>query len=158
MITLIENGEDLPMHLLLLADPSERLVDQYVRRGECYVLEENRQTIGVYILLPTRPDTVEIVNVAVDPAYQGQGRGKKLVLHAIETARQQGYHTVEIGTGNSGVQQLALYQKCGFRMTSIDRDFFLRHYDEPIMENGIQVVDMVRLSLDLSQTSKEGEK
>lgn len=37
----------------------------------------------------------------------------------------------------------------GFRMTGIDRDFFIRHYSEEIFENGIQVVDMVRLSQDL---------
>ncbi|GAB2535433.1 GNAT family N-acetyltransferase [Gracilibacillus alcaliphilus] len=149
MIRRLSKEETIPMSLLLLADPSERLVLQYLKRGQCYVMEEEGVIIGVYVLLATRPDTVEIVNVAVEPDYQGKGLGKQLVIHAIDTARQQGWHTIEIGTGNSGVVQLALYQKCGFRITSIDRDFFLRHYEEPIMENGIQVVDMIRLSMDL---------
>lgn len=99
--------------------------------------------------VPTRPDTIELVNIAVAEARQGQGLGKRLVLHAIEQAKLLGYRTLEIGTGNSSVGQLALYQKCGFRITGVDRDFFLRHYDEPIFENGIQVIDMVRLSQDL---------
>ncbi|MNJ03534.1 putative N-acetyltransferase YvbK [compost metagenome] len=60
-----------------------------------------------------------------------------------------GYQTIEVGTGSTGVAQLALYQKCGFRMTGIDRDFFTRHYAEPIYENGMQLKDMVRLSQDL---------
>jgi len=137
------------MELLLLADPSQQLVEQYLKRGECYVAETDGAVIGVYVLLPTRPDTAEIVNVAVHELYQGQGIGKRLVNHAIQTAKAQGCRTVEIGTGNSGVGQLALYQKCGFRITGVDRDFFLRHYDEPIYENGIQVVDMVRLSQDI---------
>jgi len=141
--------EQLPMELLLLADPSERLVEDYVRRGICYVAQEGEATIGVYVLLPTRPDTVELVNVAVDEAIQGRGIGKRLVLHAVEQARKLGYATIEVGTGNSSIGQLALYQKCGFRMVSIDRDFFLRHYEEPIYENGMQVLDMVRLSQDL---------
>ncbi|WP_152655925.1 GNAT family N-acetyltransferase [Oceanobacillus sp. CFH 90083] len=149
MIRQLRAEEALPMNLLLLADPSERLVRDYTSRGTCYVLEKEEKMIGVYVLLPTRPDTVELVNVAVDEDYHGQGFGKQLVLHAVQTAKQQGYRTIEIGTGNSGVTQLALYQKCGFRMVSIDRDFFLRHYDEPIFENGIQVVDMVRLEMDL---------
>ena len=80
----------------------------------------------------------------------GEDMEKKLVLHAIEQAKEKDYRTIEIGTGNSGVTQLALYQKCGFRMISIDRDFFLKHYEEPIFENGIQVVDMVRLEMDLA--------
>lgn len=82
-------------------------------------------------------------------SWQGKGIGKQLIRHAIAEAKAAGFHTVEIGTGNSSIQQLALYQKCGFRMTSIDHDFFLKHYDEPIFENGIQCMDMVRLSLTL---------
>lgn len=148
-IRLLAYREPPPMALLLLADPSEKLVNEYLSRGQCMVAEEGGLIIGVYVLLPTRPETIEIVNIAVAESEQGRGIGKKLVIHAIETSRQLGYKTIEIGTGNSGVGQLALYQKCGFRITGIDRDFFIRHYDEPIYENGIQVVDMVRLSQDL---------
>ncbi|GED30778.1 GNAT family N-acetyltransferase [Brevibacillus centrosporus] len=139
----------IPLDLLLLADPSQKLVEEYIKRGVCYIAQEADAIYGVYVLLPTRPDTIELVNVAVAEARQGQGLGKRLVQHAIEQAKLLGYRTLEIGTGNSSVGQLALYQKCGFRITGVDRDFFLRHYDEPIFENGIQVIDMVRLSQDL---------
>ncbi|WP_054954947.1 GNAT family N-acetyltransferase [Paenibacillus dakarensis] len=148
-IRMLENNEQPPMELLLLADPSEKLIQAYLYRGQCYVAGWEKEMIGVYVLLPTRPDTVELVNVAVDPSYQGQGIGKKLVLHALQTARQLGYATIEVGTGSTGANQLMLYQKCGFRMTGIDRDFFIRHYDEEIMENGMRLYDMVRLSQDL---------
>ncbi|WP_409178695.1 GNAT family N-acetyltransferase [Brevibacillus fortis] len=141
--------EQPPMDLLLLADPSVRLVKDYVQRGQCYVAVLEDSIVGVYVLIPTRPDTIELVNVAVDEAQQGKGIGKLLVLHSIEVAKSLGYKTIEVGTGNSSVGQLALYQKCGFRMNWIDRDFFLRHYEEEIYENGIQVVDMVRLSQDI---------
>lgn len=149
MIRALNKDEELPLELLLLADPSEKLVREYISRGKCFIMNLDGIIIGTYVLLPTRPETVEIVNVAVKEGYHGQGYGKQLVLHAIETAKGEGYKTIEIGTGNSGIVQLALYQKCGFRMTSIDRDFFVRHYDKPIFENGIQVIDMVRLSQDL---------
>ncbi|WNC17328.1 GNAT family N-acetyltransferase [Brevibacillus brevis] len=142
-------AEQPPMSLLLLADPSPKLVEGYLRRGSCYIAEQDGVIVGVYVLLPTRPDTVELVNVAVDEAHQGKGIGKRLVQHAVTQAKQLGYKTIEVGTGNSSVDQLALYQKCGFRITGVDRDFFLRHYEEEIFENGIQVVDMVRLSQDL---------
>ncbi|MBG9946023.1 GNAT family N-acetyltransferase [Brevibacillus formosus] len=141
--------EQPPMDLLLLADPSVRLVKDYLQRGHCYVAVLEESIVGVYVLIPTRPDTIELVNVAVDEAHQGIGIGKKLVLHSIEVAKSLGYKTIEVGTGNSSVGQLALYQKCGFRLNWIDRDFFLRHYEEEIYENGIQVVDMVRLSQDI---------
>ncbi|MGO4542981.1 GNAT family N-acetyltransferase, partial [Paenibacillus sp. 2TAB19] len=129
-IRMLAYREPPPMELLLMADPSEKLVNEYLNRGQCMVAEDGGLIIGVYVLLPTRPETIEIVNVAVAESEQGQGIGKQLVKHAIDTAKQLGYKTIEIGTGNSGVGQLALYQKCGFRMVGIDRDFFIRHYHE----------------------------
>lgn len=138
------------MDLLLLADPSRTHVEEYLQRGECCVAERDGQIIGVYVLLPTRPGTVELVNIAVKTAQHGKGLGKNLVMNAIESARSMGYKTIEVGTGNSSIGQLALYQKCGFRITSVDRDFFIRHYPEEIFENGIQCRDMIRLTQDLS--------
>jgi ribosomal protein S18 acetylase RimI-like enzyme len=147
-IRKLGTNESPPMELLLLADPSEQIVKEYLKRGQCYVAELSGNIVAVYVLLPTRPETVELVNIAVNEHHQAKGMGKLLVNHAIENAKLQSYKTIEIGTGNSGVGQLALYQKCGFRIVGIDRDFFVRHYAEEIFENGIQCRDMVRLSQD----------
>ncbi|MEC0983229.1 GNAT family N-acetyltransferase [Bacillus safensis] len=145
----LSGDQSVPMDLLLLADPSKEKVLTYVQSGSCYAAYHEQDVIGVYVLLSLSQQTVEIINVAVKESWQGKGIGKQLIRHAIAEAKADGFHTVEIGTGNSSIQQLALYQKCGFRMTSIDHDFFLKHYDEPIFENGIQCMDMVRLSLTL---------
>lgn len=153
-IRKLHANEVPPLPLLLLADPSQRLVEEYLQRGQCFIGTLNGQIVGVYVLLPTRPDTVELVNVAVDEKHQGKGIGKLLVNHAVQTAAEMGFRTIEVGTGNSGMGQIALYQKCGFRIVGVDRDFFVKHYDEVIVENGIQVIDMIRLSQDL----KPGEQ
>lgn len=145
----LSDNEELPIDLLLLADPSRPLVEDYARRGNCFVAESQKKILGVYVLLPTRPETAELVNVAVEENLHGRGIGKKLVLHAVESARESGFRTLEVGTGNSSVGQLALYQKCGFRIVGVDLDFFVRHYDEPIYENGIHCRDMIRMTMDL---------
>lgn len=137
------------MDLLLLADPAKELVEDYVNRGDCYIAENEQQTVGVYVLLPTRPGTMELANIAVTEHQQEKGIGKQLVLHAIRVAKAKNYKTIEIGTGNSSVGQLALYQKCGFRITGVDTGFFVRYYSEKIFENGIQCRDMIRLSQEL---------
>lgn len=141
--------ENPPMELLLTADPSRKIIEAYLQTSRCYVAEIKDQWIGVYVLLPTRPQTIEIVNLAVDESYQGKGIGKKLLQHAVNTAQKMGYTTIDIGTGNSSIGQLALYQKCGFRIVGVDRDFFLRHYEEEIIENGIRCTDRIRLSQDI---------
>lgn len=138
-----------PMGLLLTADPSEHIINSYLKRGSCYVAELEQEIVGVYVLLPTRPETVELVNIAVKEELQGKGLGKRLISKAVQTAKQEGYKTIEVGTGNSSIGQLALYQKCGFRITTVDGDFFIKHYPESIYENGIQCRDMIRLSQDL---------
>jgi len=148
-IRRLEKCEKVPMELLLLADPSKSIVEDYLAKGECFVAESNEQIIGVYVLLPTRPKTVEIVNVAVAEEHQGKGIGKLLIGDAIRVARTKGYKTIEIGTGNSSIGQLALYQKCGFRIVSVDHNYFIKHYSEEIYENGIQCIDMIRLSKEL---------
>lgn len=149
MIRKLQPDEAPPMDLLLSADPSRKIIEAYLTRAECFVMENQNQLIGTYILLPTRPETVELVNIAVQENFQNKGIGKQLIRHALERAKEQGFQTLEVGTGNSSIAQLAFYQKCGFRITGVDRDFFVKHYEEELMENGIPCRDMIRLSKSL---------
>lgn len=89
-IRKLKAGEQPPLELLLLADPSESLVNGYLRRGLCCVAEVDNSIIGVYVVLQTRPETVEIVNIAVDENKHGQGIGKQLLNHAIQNAKLLG--------------------------------------------------------------------
>ena len=120
----LREGEDAPRDLLLLADPSPEAVDSYLARGRCFVAELGGEIVGEYVLIDTRPQTGELVNIAVSEQEQGRGLGQKLVQHAISWAHTNGYKTIGVGTGNSSIGQLVLYQKCGFRMVGVDRDFF----------------------------------
>ncbi|MGQ3740362.1 GNAT family N-acetyltransferase [Bacillus sp. Fil] len=145
-IEKITNISKEEMELLLLADPSSEVVNGYLKQGDCFVLTKDMITVGIMILIPTRPETIEIINIAVSEKEQGKGYGKDLLGFAIDYAKKEKYKTIEIGTGNSSLIQLGLYQKCGFRITNVDRDFFLRNYEEEIYENGIQCIDMIRLT------------
>jgi len=148
-IRKLQPHETPPFDLLLLADPSRKLVEAYVAEGECYVAEENEEKIGVFVVVTVSTNTIEIKNIVVREDLQGHGIGKKLLQEAIEVAKSNGAERIVIGTGNSSIGQLALYQKCGFRISDVIKDFFTEHYDEVIMENGIQCMDMIRLSLDI---------
>ncbi|RAP76129.1 GNAT family N-acetyltransferase [Paenibacillus montanisoli] len=148
LIRSLGEGETLPYELLLLADPERQAIDAYADRCDCMVMEENGAAVGAYMLLATRPKTAEIMNIAVREDCQGRGYGRKLIEHAVRYCKEQGYRQLEIGTGNSSLGQLGLYQKCGFRVTGVERDYFVRHYAEPIIENGIPCRDMIRLRLE----------
>lgn len=136
--------------LFLEADPSRKIVDNYVNRAYQFELVDDNELLGVLLLLDTRPETVEIVNIAVDEMACNQGLGEKLILFALDWSKKHHYRTVEIGTGSTSFAQLYLYQKCGFRVVNIDRDFFVDNYDEPIIENKLLLKDMIRLEKKLN--------
>ena len=77
----------------------------------------------------------------------------KIMISALAPAWQ--YQTIEIGTGSTSFAQLYLYQKCGFRVVNIDRDFFVDNYDDPIIENKLILRDMIRLEKKINSISRE---
>ncbi len=148
-INELRANEDIPFELLLLADPSPKAIRKYITDGEMFVGRANGEVVGVIVLVDRGASADEVINVAVDEAYQGRGIGNKLIRYAMAYTKCKGKNYLEIGTGNSSLGQLALYQKLGFRIVGVDQDFFMRNYDEVIYENGIQCVDMIRLSMNL---------
>lgn len=148
-IRILRSNEAAPMDLLLNADPSETLVKEYLAKGMCIVAEIKSKIMGALILMPLGQGKMEIMNISVHDSVQNRGIGKALIHRAIKEAQKSGTEILEIGTGNPGFGQLYLYQKCGFRISGVDRDFFRRNYKERIYENGLECRDMVRLSLEL---------
>jgi len=148
-INKLNSNKDAPMDLLLLADPSEKLVKKYLSKGTCYTAELNGETVGVILIMETEPYTIEVMNLAVKEELHNNGIGKQLLLYVIEEIKKGDTKAIEIGTGNPGVVQMLLYQKCGFRIVGIDFDFFRRTHPEPIYENGIECRDMIRMRIDL---------
>ncbi len=135
--------------LLLLADESEASVADYIGRGTCYATYDDGRIVGQYVLIHTRPLTAEVVNIAVTPDRQRQGIATALLAHAVDTARRAGFRLLEIGTGDCGLGQIALYERCGFVRCGIDEDYFRKHYPAPIFENGLECRHMVRLRMEL---------
>lgn len=151
-IKRVYNHKQVPYQLLELADPSRAQIDSYLSSGICHIAQKDTTTIGALVLKEVTSDTIEIKNIAVSELHQGKGIGKLLIRHAEKVSCESGYQTLQIGTGNSSIGQLALYQKMGFEINRIDKNFFADHYDEPIFENGIQCKHMIILNKELINT------
>lgn len=145
---------DAPIALLLLADPSEDTIRSYLSRSKCFVASIDVVVVGACVVQPRGTDTHELMSIAVHPADQKCGHGTALLKWVIEFYRSAGARVLTVGTGTFGYQ-LAFYQRQGFRVAHIDHDFFVKNYPEPIFEDGIQLFDMLRLTLRLS--GDEGE-
>lgn len=152
---------DAPRSLLLLADPSEDKLATYLPQSRCFIaLPEDsdpevlrnaasgQDALGACAVQPLADGGYELMSIAVAPEHQRRGIGSQLLQHVIGVFRYSGAPRLEVGTGSFGYQ-LAFYQRHGFRVTAIDRDFFVTHYPQPIFEDGIQLRDMLRLTLEL---------
>ncbi|WP_048000470.1 GNAT family N-acetyltransferase [Lactiplantibacillus herbarum] len=148
-------SEQVPRDLLLLADPEWSLVEQYLADADCYGYQQDEQLVGVVVLIWLAEGVREIKNIAVDPAYQHRGIAKALLATAIQQCQQDpACHEVQIGTGNSSLRQLSIYQHAGFELFDVWVDFFVDNYPEPIFEDGLQCKSMVRLRM-TTDTDKE---
>lgn len=139
-----------PWDLFLLADPSRDMIEGYICGAIVLGACLDSLLVGALILTPLHDTAWEIKNIAVTSEYQGRGIGKDLFRAALDVCRERCAREVWIGTGNSSINQLALYQKMGFRIAGVDVDFFTRNYPEAIVENGIECRDMIRLVHSLS--------
>lgn len=131
------------LDLLLLADEQEDMVDKYLERGEMYLLEDDG--VKAECVITKEADGVyELKNIAVQPDSQRKGYGKRLIEFLI--AEYSGCNVLLVGTG-ACPSTLSFYHSCGFTESHRVKNFFTDHYDHPIFEDGIQLVDMVYLKM-----------
>ena len=134
------------LSLLLLADEQEDMVDRYLERGTMYVLEDNGVK-GECVVTDEGGGILEIKNIATEPACHGQGYAKALIEYVAETYKGR-YSVLRVGTGDSPLT-VPFYEKCGFTRSHRIEKFFTDHYDHPIFEAGVQLLDMIYLKREL---------
>lgn len=138
----IKEDKKIYIELLLLADEEERMIDEYLERGQMFVLDD--EGIKAECVVTQEGDNViEIKNIAVYPKYQKKGYGKKLI-EFIETKYKNDFDIIRVGTGDSRLT-VPFYENCGFRRSYCIKDFFVNNYENPIYEDGIRLKDMVYL-------------
>ena len=134
------------LDLLLLADEQESMIDRYLERGDLFVLEDNGVK-AVCVVTDEGNGVCELKNIAVVPDSQRKGYGRKLIACLIN--RYSGnYSRMIVGTGEVP-GTVGFYQKCGFEYSHRVRNFFIDHYDHPIVEEGILLRDMVYFKQDI---------
>lgn len=127
--------------LLLLADEQESMIDQYLERGEMFVL--NDDGVKAECVVTKEADGIyELKNIAVIPDSQRKGYGKKMIDFLF--SHYADCYTILVGTGDVP-STLSFYHKCGFTESHRIKNFFTDNYDHLIFEDGKQLVDMVYL-------------
>ena len=128
--------------LLLLADEQESMIDLYLDRGTMYILEDDGIKCEC-VVTDEGCGILEIKNIATDPGCQRRGFCKAMLEFVTEKYKGR-YDILQVGTGDSPLT-IPFYENCGFVYSHRIKDFFTQHYDHPIYEAGVQLIDMIYL-------------
>lgn len=139
-----------PYDLLELADPSRKMINAYLPMSSIYLAHHRDSLLGVLVIYPIDKEMAEIKNIAIKASEQGKGLGSQLLKSAIQISRERGLQKLRIGTANSSLGQLYLYQKMGFDLVEIIPNFFKDNYATAIFENGLEARHMLVLEQTLT--------
>jgi ribosomal protein S18 acetylase RimI-like enzyme len=143
----VSRDVELLIPILQEADEVTSRIERVLTENQntAYIMVVNGTTIGAAVM-HWQPEDSELVYIAIGAAFQGRGYGKAAISWVIDEARQRGVKSILVGTANSSIGNIAFYQKCGFRMNSVRKDYF-DYFPAPIYEDGIQIQDMLVFTL-----------
>ena len=87
------------------------------------VMHKDCDILGFAIYSPIIPES-HLLNIAIDPAYQGKGLGDKLLQQIILQNRTIGVKTISLEVRVSNLPAISLYEKRGFRKDAIRPDYY----------------------------------
>ncbi|AVP99984.1 ribosomal-protein-alanine N-acetyltransferase [Ahniella affigens] len=80
---------------------------------DCFVLADGAAIFG-YFVLAVAAEEGHVLNIAVAPAYQGQGIGKRLMKRLLDLARWHRADRVFLEVRPSNPRAIGLYYQLGF--------------------------------------------
>ena len=99
-----------------MGKPPGPMLDDYgarVLEGVVWVLEEGSVIAGIIVLLPTM-DYLLLDNIAVSPARQGLGLGRRLLAFAEAEALRRGNNEIRLYTHQTMVENQRRYAAIGY--------------------------------------------
>ena len=98
--------------LKYLEDPKTHILDT---GGEVFFAVESGTVIGTCAVVWRGPEEIELVKLAVSPAAQGRGLGRRLSETAIQFARDSKARKVTLLSSTKLLAAVRLYESLGFR-------------------------------------------
>ncbi len=92
------------------------MLDDYgalIAAGRVHVIEHEGAVRGVLVLIP-EAETMLLDNIAVDPAVQGAGLGRRMLAFAEGAAGAAGYGAIRLYTNEAMTENVGLYSRLGW--------------------------------------------
>lgn len=92
----------------------------------CWLVAADGDTVAGYVGSQTVLGESDMMNLAVQPDYQRQGIGERLVLALIERLREKDSHCLTLEVRASNIPAKKLYEKLGFQMVGKRKNYYQR--------------------------------
>ena len=146
-----KDNKEQYMDLLLEADPSKDMINDYLRDGELFVLTYKEKIACVAVVIKIDDETIELKNIATKEEYRGQGYGKKMLKYLADNYKQK-YNKMLVGTSENNIP---FYVKQGFdKYEKTIKNYFIDNFDEEIIDGDLHCIDMYYYSKDLKNKEK----
>ena len=89
---------------------------------DCWVLES--EMIQAYGVMSIGADEAHLLNISVANQFQGKGKGKLMVRHFLNIARQKNADTAFLEVRPTNTVAIALYRNMGFTETGYRKDYY----------------------------------
>jgi ribosomal protein S18 acetylase RimI-like enzyme len=155
VITLYDGPRSALLPLFAEADDSESQIAGYIELGDVLVATETGGFIGhAQIIETAEPETFELKSLAVAASRRSGGIGAALVQAVLAYCRHRNARSLVVATAAASIPALKFYQRQGFRISHVIRDFYSpkRGY-RPLELDGIPLRDEVILYMVLREAS-----
>ena len=96
--------------------PMEANYARAIAQHQVWIVDGEAGLAAVLELIP-QDDHLLIENIAVDPARQGGGLGRRLMAFAEAEARRHGFGELRLYTNEKFVENIAFYEWLGYTVT-----------------------------------------
>ena len=99
-----------------IGKPPGPMLDNYaaiIAQHDVFVVGEQGEVYGLLVLMH-KADGFLLDNIAVHPAMQGHGLGRRLMTFAEAEAQRQGYDCLSLYTHELMTENIAIYTKLGY--------------------------------------------
>ncbi|WP_175653625.1 GNAT family N-acetyltransferase [Pseudomonas sp. Marseille-P9899] len=90
--------------------------DDLIRQQQVWLVEQGGDVCAILVLCH-EAEAMLLSNVAVNPAFQGQGHGRRLIDFAEARALEAGFSLIRLYTNAAMQTNVALYERLGYRET-----------------------------------------
>lgn len=118
---------------------SDFLVKEHVTDTYIWNTDEGKLAGYFSIIVNQEEKTLEVLNIGVDPVFQGKGYGRTMMECAEKIAQEHDLHTVMLVTNVKNIFAINFYKKVGYSIAREMKNYYGDGEDRYVFEKSLKI-------------------